>query len=94
MNVYQMYEANGRKFGFYIQRNSWKTVLAKVTLIEGVQEGQPIPGTPPYHGTPKTAPKVKVEIYRAKVLKECSESTMIEATELSCPGTYAYEMIG
>jgi len=93
MNVYQMYYAYGCKYGFYIQRNSWKTILARVVSIQGVQEGQPIPGKPPYHGTPKTAPMVLVKIYRATVKEDCHQNNFLEETYLSCPGTYAYTMI-
>lgn len=44
-----MYMANGYKFGFYISRNSWSPdKYALVLRIDGVEEGKPIEGTPPY----------------------------------------------
>jgi hypothetical protein len=48
-NIFQMYMANNYRFGFFITRSSWKTGrMAMVVAIDGVKEGEPIEGTPPY----------------------------------------------
>jgi len=105
MNVYQMYHENDCQFGFYVVKYSWKTIIAKITGIEGVEEGKEIEGIPPYYGNPN--PKVFCELYRLnensyffnmsdEVLIDCNiwnPLRFIEVNELSCPGTYSYSMI-
>lgn len=105
MNVYQMYHENNCQFGFFVKRNSWATIIAKVTGIEGVEEGKEINGPPPYFGNPN--PKVYVELYKLQnnsylenipndFLIECNQwnpNLFIEINELPCPGTYSYEML-
>ena len=49
-NIYEMYTDNGYKFGFWVTRPKWNSgSKAQVIGIEGVIEGQPIPGKPPYY---------------------------------------------
>ncbi len=49
MNIYQMYQANSYKFGFYVRKISWPTgQKAQIISIEGVTEEHPIDGLPPY----------------------------------------------
>ena len=61
LNIYQMYVKNHCRFGFYVHRDSWHPIrYAKVTAIEGVEEGNMIEGKPPYFGGriyPKEHPK-------------------------------------
>ena len=66
--------------------------MARVITIEGVDEGQPIPGKSPYFGTPQTVPQVKAEIYQARTKEECVEENRIATTYLSSLGAYAYFM--
>ncbi|MEM6524685.1 MAG: hypothetical protein AAF693_12860 [Bacteroidota bacterium] len=82
MNIYQMYYANNKKFGFWVERDSWERIIAKVTGIEGVQEGQPIPGKQPYHDHVP----VQCEIYDL-------DGEYKNKQTLSGPGTFAYSMI-
>lgn len=50
MNFFKMYIENGFKLGFYVRKNSWaKWREAKVVAIEGVIEGEMIPGEGPYY---------------------------------------------
>jgi len=45
-----MYMLNGRKLGFYVRRESWRfDRVAKVVRIDGVVNGEPIEGKPPYY---------------------------------------------
>ena len=49
MNIYQMYQANSYKLGFYVRKSDWPSgQKAQVLAIEGVKEGQSIDGPPPY----------------------------------------------
>ena len=98
MNVYEMYHDNDFKFGFYVVRNSWATVIAKVIKIENTKEGQKIPGKPPYFSNPK----VMAEFYRVDdnflidadiLIQQCTHENLISIDELRCPGTYAYSKI-
>lgn len=95
MNIYQMYEQNNFKFGFYVIRDSWATIIAKVVNIEGVDEGNPINGISPYFGNPK----VYAEFYKVldneddAALNLCHYGNLIDVKELSCPGTYAYNFV-
>lgn len=48
-NLFEIYMANGCKFGFYFHRDSWRSDrYAKVVGIDGVEDGKPIEGQPPY----------------------------------------------
>ena len=95
MNIYQMYKENNNKFGFYVIRDSWGTVIAKIISIEGVEEGEDINGNAPYFGNPK----VNAEFYKVFDNEEdyafrlCNDYNLIDVKELSCPGTYAYVMV-
>lgn len=51
LNIYQIYIMNSCRFGFYVHRDSWHPLrYAKITAIEGVEEGKMIEGKPPYFG--------------------------------------------
>lgn len=86
-NIYQMYTRLGGA-GFFVKRDSWshpKTV-ARIVSIGGLTT-EPLPGKPPYHnqGGKLGSPKVLAEVsYQGQASK---------AEELSCPGTYAYQII-
>lgn len=48
-NTFEMYMDNNYRFGFLITRESWATGRqATVVSIDGVKEGEPIEGKPPY----------------------------------------------
>jgi hypothetical protein len=95
MNIYEMYNANNYQYGFYVIRDSWATVIAQIIKIEGVDEGNEIYGKPPYYGNPK----VFAEFYKVFdneidfAFKLCHSGCLIEVKELSCPGTYAYDLV-
>ena len=81
-NVYEMYVDNGNIAGFFVRRNSWSSIYAKVITIEGKSEG-PLDGTPRYFGNPE----VIVDIYK-------NNGKLSRSGELlSCPGTFAYTKI-
>ncbi|WP_295123483.1 hypothetical protein [uncultured Chitinophaga sp.] len=49
-NIFEMYVDNGCRLGFYVHRESWRSDrYAKVIGIDGVKDGEPIEGTPPYY---------------------------------------------
>lgn len=83
-----MYYANGKKFGFWIQRDSWGNTIARVVSIEGVTEGQEINGKKPYHGNPK----VFAEFYKEEDKNNCHAGNLDNISEVSCPGNYSYSM--
>lgn len=89
MNVYQMYNENEFKFGFFIQRYSWGNTVAKITSIEGVEEGRRIKGQPPYFGNPR----VYAEFYSTELPRNCNESTFLNEDVISCPGTHGYVLL-
>jgi hypothetical protein len=88
MNVYEMYYANDKKFGFWVQRDSWGYTIAKVISIEGVVEGEEIPGKKPYYANQK----VFAEFYKQETKSECHKGNIDNISEISCPGTYAYSL--
>lgn len=96
MNIYQMYHHNNMQFGFYVIRDSWATVIAKIIEIEGVEEGKPIPGKFPYFKNQTViASFYKVdntEDDAAAVL--CMFGKNIGVDKISCPGSYAYRFAG
>lgn len=81
-NIYQMYVANNNRAGFYVRRDSWTTVIAKVISVGGQTEG-PLPGEAPYFKNPKVRMDVFFNDGRLKARDE----------EMPCPGTYAYTLI-
>jgi len=81
-NIYQMYVANGNRAGFYVQRDSWSTIYALVTTIDGCTEG-PLVGNPPYYGNPLVIMDV---FYSSGALQSANQ-------KLSCPGNYTYKLI-
>lgn len=87
INIYQMYHENNCKFGFYVQRNSWAQVCAKITDIYGVFEGQRIKGAPPYFDNPK----VRAEFYDLDKLT--GELKFKNKGFLSSAGTFQYILL-
>jgi hypothetical protein len=83
MNVYQMYAHHEHQVGFWIVRDSWGNTLAQVSEIEGATAGQKLPGRAPYHGNPR----VFADFYNT------SGKLLSQRSEVSCPGTYAYDMV-
>ena len=82
LNIYQMYVANGEKTGFFVRRDSWGSVYARIRTIGGQEEG-PLAGEPPYHGNPE----VIMDVFS-------NDGTLKNENEvMSCPGTYAYSQI-
>lgn len=79
-NIYQMYEANNNKAGFYVRRDSWSTIYARVATVAGRTEG-PLQGKPPYYGNSP----VTMDVF--------NNNGSVQGTNqpLSCPGTYAYK---
>lgn len=78
MNIYGMYFANGKKVGFWIQRDSWGSTCAKVLAVG------PIKGPPPYYGDPT----VIADLY------DLPTGTIKDKNvEISCPGNYTYRQI-
>ena len=76
-----MYKENNYKFGFFVVRDSWTTVKAKITGIENVTEGAKIKGRHPYYGNPK----VKAEFYK--------NGTFQKVGFISCAGTFSYSKL-
>jgi hypothetical protein len=93
-NIFQMYMNNGYKFGFYVHRNSWRSDrYAMVVGIDGVEEGSPIEGEPPYFNRyyPNDHPKAG---------KTWSRNLYLEAAwfdngryETGSGGTYGWTLI-
>lgn len=96
MNIYQMYYSNQKKFNFYVIRDNWVTIIAKVVAIENVEEGKSIKGRYPYFGNPIViADFYKVEQNETgKPAELCKQGEFIERTQLSCPGNYSYSFKG
>jgi len=81
-NIYQMYQDNGDSAGFFVRRDSWSTVVAKVLSIDGMETGT-LAGKPPYHGNPP----VLMAVYN-------NDGTIQKESEvMSCPGTDAYTQV-
>ncbi len=77
-----MYVSNGERTGFFVRRDSWSSVYAKVRTIAGQVEG-PLVGEPPYYSNPE----VVMDVFR-------NDGSLKNAHELmSCPGSYAYTQI-
>jgi hypothetical protein len=86
-NIFEMYMANGCRFGFYVHRDSWRSDrYAKVVGIDGVEDGKPIDGQPPYFN--RTFPSDN-----ANAGKIWSRKIYLEA-EWFDDGTYATESGG
>lgn len=82
LNIYGMYTQNGNQAGFWVRRDSWAmSTFAQVRKIAGSEHG-PLTGKPPYY----ERQKVTMDFYMNGRIHEM-------ATELSCPGTYAYTLI-
>ena len=86
INVYQMYYDNQKKYGYFIQRDTWEKWIAQVILIEGVQEGEDIPGIEPYFKSQKIIGNFYK--YHSDNFWEYQNTQ-----EISCPGTFAYSLL-
>ncbi len=93
-NIYQMYIENDFKFGFFVRRDSWSAEkYAEVKYIEGVEEGKPIEGEPPYFNRrfPADHPKA------GKVWKRFVHLTAPwfhnEVYETDCGGNYSWTKV-
>ncbi len=89
LNIYQMYVQNGMRCGFWVQRNSWSTNVARVTSINGQFEG-PLDGHPPYFKNQK----VRGDIYES-VTGEMTwrNGNSGKNNELTSAGTFGYFLI-
>ncbi len=85
-NIYEMYVLNEYKFNFYVQRDTWSNTIAKITSIDEVKEGLPIPGNPPYF----LNQKVYADYFSCTNQELCSEHTKKNSGILPNPGSYAY----
>jgi hypothetical protein len=92
-NIYEMYTDNNFKFGFWVTRPKWnKESRAQVVGIEGVTEGDPIPGIPPYYN--KEIPGIipgAPETNRSITLKSDKWEEGIKT--YSNGGTYSWERV-
>ena len=88
MNIYEMYYENDKSFGFWVVRNTWGNSIAKIISINGVEEGEEIPGAAPYYNNLK----VIAEFYKESNKDNCHFGNLYDIIELSCPGTFAYSM--
>jgi hypothetical protein len=92
MNIYQMYTENDNKVGFWVIRNSWRNIIARITMIGNQTHGK-LKGRSPYYNSPD----VFCELYdlntgklvqnRFKYLEKDGKTT------ISCAGTYSYSMV-
>ena len=94
MNIYQMFYKNNFLFGFWVCRDNWKNVKAKIILIDGFEEGKRPKGCGryPYFNYKadenKEGPRqVLAEFYNA------STNELISRDYISCPGNYSYYLI-
>ena len=78
MNIYQMYVNHGNKAGFLVRRNSWAEGRTALILSIDGKSSGKLKGRPPYYNSP---------VVRGFIAG-------IGETEILCPGTYAYEMVG
>ena len=94
MNVYEMFYKNNFLLGFWVRRDNWKNVKAKIILIDGFEEGKRPKGCGryPYFNYKadenKEGPRqVLAEFYNA------STNELMSRDCISCPGNYSYYMI-
>lgn len=87
-NIYQMYQENGWKTGFWVRRENWGNTVALVKLIAGEETGK-LAGQPPYFSLPgKGSPKVICDVFN-----EMTGERIDPDSQLSCPGTYSYRKV-
>ncbi|MDO8330871.1 MAG: hypothetical protein Q7T36_10430 [Fluviicoccus sp.] len=100
VNIFQMYYANGKKAGFWVMRDSWKHLVARVVSVSGIESG-PLKGLGrfPFFNEAKEA--VYAETYEliktegGYLFKQALPKFDVCPTDstlsiISCPGTYAY----
>lgn len=103
MNVFEMYYKNGKKIDFWIMRDSWRNVVARVVSIAGFESG-PLKGLGrfPYFNDAKES--VYAEIYEIIEMENrvvlnqimpkfgaCPDDPKLSI--ISCPGTYGYRLV-
>ena len=94
MNIYQMYYENNKKFGYWVQRYTWANTVAKVTSIEGVKEGENIPGRKPYHNKQKVYGEFYKINNKGEIVEKIDQSTIsYHPGEITSPGTNSYTML-
>lgn len=81
-NIYQMYNYNHHKFNFWVQRDNWDNVIAKIISISDTTEGQKIPGKKPYYNNLT----VIAEFYNLDL-------QLLDTGELKNPGNFSYNML-
>ncbi len=81
-NIYQMYNYNDHKSNFWVQRDNWENVIAKIISISDTTEGQKIPGKKPYYNNLA----VIAEFYNLDL-------QLLDTGELKNPGNFSYNML-
>ena len=97
MNIFEMYYKNGKQAGFWVRRDSWRNIVAKVVSISGFKEGSlKGVGRFPFFNDAE----VYAEIYKIEggTLKRENPKFGFKKDEpdlaiISSPGTYAYTLI-
>ena len=85
-----MYHSNGKKFGFYVQRDNWERTIAQIVGIESVSEGESIQGKAPYFGNPK----VKARFYEVDEWDyKFTEKKFLNESELHNAGTQTWNKL-
>lgn len=77
-NLYQLYERNGYRCPFRVERATWGNTVATVKSIGGQTSG-PLKGRGPYWGNPD-------------VVADVSGAWVQADAVLPCPGTYRWRM--
>lgn len=99
-NIFEMYYANGKRAGFWVKRDSWAHMVAKVISIGGIEFG-PLTGLGRYPFFNDAKDAVFAEVYKLvrtedgylfiqelPIFERCPTDQKLSV--LSCPGTYAY----
>jgi hypothetical protein len=89
MNIYEMYYNNDKKLNFFVKRDTWLHTIACVVLIEGINQGDDIPGKTPYFNNPK----VTAIFWKEWSFKKCHKENISNISELICPGTFSYNFV-
>ena len=86
-----MYEKNNYKLGYFVARDKWTTVVAKIIEIKGVTEGKKIPGIKPYYnGQEVIAMFYQVDPETENIYEKCNEKTFLNIRPILCPGNFSY----
>ena len=85
VNVFDMYEANGNRVGFWIRRNTWGNTVARVVSVADAESG-PLVKKP---GSRYPVGRTKV----VAVFYNLHTGELLNTSEVSCPGTFAYSQV-